>query len=110
MQVASGSAIELTFTDIDIEPHGSCDYDYVQVLISNNIDRSNIDQAWHLRFISFPNQVLNTDNSQLVKACGTTKPAVLKSTGNKMTVVFHRSEANEDGGGDYDDDVKEQRN
>ena len=100
MQVASGSAIELTFTDIDIEPHGSCDYDYVQVLISNNIDRSNINQVRHLRFISFPNQVLNTDNSQLVKACGTTKPAVLKSTGNKMTVVFHRSEANEDGGGD----------
>ena len=53
--------------------------------------------------------MLNTDNSQLVKACGTTKPAVLKSTGNKMTVVFHRSEANEDGGGDYDDDVKEHR-
>merc|ERR1712107_267708 len=63
LEVASGSAIELTFTDIDIEPHGSCDYDYVQVL--------------------------NTDNSQLVKACGTTKPVVLKSTGNKMTVVFH---------------------
>ena len=34
-------------------------------------------------------QVLNTDNSQLVKACGTTKPAVLKSSGNKMTVIFH---------------------
>ena len=33
--------------------------------------------------------MLNTDNSQLVKACGTTKPAVLKSTGNKMSVVFH---------------------
>ena len=27
-----------------------------------------------------------------------------------MTVVFHRSEANEDGGGDYENDVKEQRN
>ena len=55
--------------------------------------------------------MLNTDNSQLVKACGTTKPAVLKSTGNKMTVVFHRSEDSEDvGGGDYDDDVKEHRN
>ena len=34
-------------------------------------------------------QVLNTDNSQLVKGCGTTKPEVLKSTGNKMSVVFH---------------------
>ena len=33
--------------------------------------------------------MLNTDNSQLVKACGTTKPAVLKSSGNKMTVIFH---------------------
>ena len=39
LQVASGSAIELTFTDIDIEPHGSCDYDYVQVLISYNLVR-----------------------------------------------------------------------
>ena len=55
--------------------------------------------------------MLNTDNSQLVKACGATKPAVLKSTGNKMTVVFHRYEDDdEDGGGDCDDDVKEQRN
>ena len=34
-------------------------------------------------------QVLNSDGSQLVKACGTNKPAVLKSSGNKMTVVFH---------------------
>ena len=33
--------------------------------------------------------MLDTDNSQLAKACGTTKPAVLKSMGNKMTVVFH---------------------
>ena len=33
--------------------------------------------------------MLDTDNSQLVKACGSTKPAVLKSMGNKMTVVFH---------------------
>ena len=32
LEVASGWAIELTFTDIfDIEPHGSCDFDYVQV-------------------------------------------------------------------------------
>ena len=33
LEVAAGSAIELTFTDIDIEPHASCSYDYVQVLI-----------------------------------------------------------------------------
>ena len=32
---------------------------------------------------------MNSDGSQLVKACGTTKPAVIKSSGNKMTVVFH---------------------
>ena len=33
LEVASGSSIELTFDDIDIEPHASCSYDYVQVLI-----------------------------------------------------------------------------
>ena len=46
LEVASGSSIELEFTggekvkfdsyfflDIDIEPHASCSYDYVQVLI-----------------------------------------------------------------------------
>ena len=33
LEVASGSAIELTFTDFDIEDHVSCIYDYVQVCI-----------------------------------------------------------------------------
>ena len=53
LEVASGSSIELEFTggkklslevnesysfsDIDIEPHGSCSYDYVQVLIRGNL-------------------------------------------------------------------------
>jgi cubilin len=63
LAVAASSAIELTFTAFSIEAEANCGYDYVQVL--------------------------NTDNSQLVKACGTNKPSVLKSTGNKMTVVFH---------------------
>ena len=45
--------------------------------------------------IAFTLQVLNTDNSQLAKVCGSTKPEVLQSTGSKMTVVFHRS--NDDG-------------
>ena len=63
LKVAAGSAIELTFSAVDIEPHASCDYDYVQVL--------------------------NSDNSQMVKVCGTNKPTTLKSSGNQMTVVFH---------------------
>ena len=35
-------------------------------------------------------QVLDTDNSELLKKCGRSKPEkVLKSKGNKMSVVFH---------------------
>ena len=33
--------------------------------------------------------MLDTDNSQLIKKCGSTKPAKLISTGNKLTVKFH---------------------
>ena len=35
-------------------------------------------------------QVLDTDNSELLKKCGRNKPEkILKSKGNKMSVVFH---------------------
>ena len=39
LEVASGSIIELSFTDLDIEPHPNCSYDYVQVFCfkANNI-------------------------------------------------------------------------
>ena len=39
LQVAVGYAIKLTFIDLDIEYHYRCGYDYVQVLISHNLER-----------------------------------------------------------------------
>ena len=63
LEVKAGSLIELTFTSFDVEAESSCGYDYVQVL--------------------------NTDGSQIIKACGTTKPSIIKSSGTKLTVVFH---------------------
>jgi len=70
LMVAEGSAIQLSFTSIDIEecPHdtheGRCFCDYVRVL--------------------------DTDGSQILKTCGNELPAdELTSLGNKMTVVFH---------------------
>ena len=33
--------------------------------------------------------VLDTDNSQLIKKCGTTTPSKIISSGNKLTVKFH---------------------
>jgi len=63
IQVAAGSKIELTFVDFILEDHSSCAYDYVQVL--------------------------DTDNSQLIKKCGSTIPDKIISSGNKLTVKFH---------------------
>ena len=34
-------------------------------------------------------KVLDTDNNELIKKCGTTKPNKLISSGNKLTVKFH---------------------
>ena len=70
LMVAEGSAIQLSFTSIEIEecPHdtheGRCFCDYVRVL--------------------------DTDGSQILETCGNELPAdKLTSFGNKMTVVFH---------------------
>jgi len=68
LEVDSGSIIKLSFTDFDIEPHSKCSCDYVQVL--------------------------DTDNSELLKKCGRSKPEqILKSKGNKMSVVFHSDDS-----------------
>jgi len=61
--VADGSRIELTFSDFAIENAPSCSWDYVEVL--------------------------DSDNSQMLKTCGYTPPGVVTSTGNTMTVKFH---------------------
>jgi len=61
--VADGSRIELTFSDFAIEYQASCSWDYVEVL--------------------------DSDNSQMLKACGDENPGVVTSKGNTMTVKFH---------------------
>ena len=71
LMVAEGSAIQLTFTSLDIEEcnefedgtKGHCLCDYVEVL--------------------------DTDQHQILKACGANLPEQLTSTGHMMTVVFH---------------------
>ena len=70
LDVRRGSLIELTFEDFQLESDTGCDYDYVKVL--------------------------NSDEKQLWKGCGKEMPPVLKSSGNKMTIVFHS-----DGSGRY---------
>jgi len=64
LEVASGSTIELSFTAFDVEAESSCGYDYVKVTDSDG-------------------------TTQLAKLCGDTLPAAIKSSGNKLTVVFH---------------------
>jgi len=61
--VADGSSIELTFSDFAVEFEASCSWDYVEVL--------------------------DSDNSQMLKTCGYTPPGVVTSKGNTMTVKFH---------------------
>ena len=63
LKVAAGSRIELTFVDFVIEADDQCGYDYVQVL--------------------------DSDGSQMIKKCGSTKPTNVVSTSNTMTVKFH---------------------
>merc|ERR1719419_707808 len=63
IEVQEGSKIELSFVAFDIELEKNCTYDYVQVN--------------------------DTDGTQLAKFCGQSIPAKIKSSGNKLTVVFH---------------------
>merc|ERR1712112_217696 len=64
IEVGSGKRIKITFDDLDIENHASCDYDYVMVKDSNGA-------------------------ALVEKTCGTTKPGVVTSTTNKVEVIFH---------------------
>ena len=63
LEVAAGSTIQLTFQDFAVEADPSCQYDYVQVL--------------------------DTDGSSKAKLCGESVPSPIRSSGNKMTVLFH---------------------
>ena len=63
-----GSTIKLTFTDFDLEDDPGCAYDYVSVV--------------------------DTDGTtQLAKLCGDSIPSAIKSSGNKLTVVFHSDQS-----------------
>ena len=68
IEVTSGSTIELSFTTLDIEPEASCGYDYVKILDSDG-------------------------TTELAKLCGDSLPSPLKSSGHKLTVVFHSDES-----------------
>ena len=71
LMVAEGSAIQVTFTSLEIEEcnefedgtKGHCLCDYVEVL--------------------------DTDKHQILKACGANLPEQLTSTGHTMTIIFH---------------------
>ena len=63
--VASGSCIELTFSDFELEGGTDCKYDFLKVSDGG---------------YSF--------NKQLWKGCGKKKPDVLRSSGSTMTIHF----------------------
>merc|ERR1719431_1215074 len=67
LEVPSGSTIELTFQDFSVESHAKCDYDYVKVVDSDG-------------------------KTELGKLCGDATPSTMRSSGNKMTVIFHSDE------------------
>ena len=79
IEVSSGSTIELTFVDIDIENHASCGYDYVQGRQPTTIDTE-------LHCILHICLVIDTDNTELLKKCGTRLPEKIVSKGNRLTV------------------------
>ena len=71
--VAEGSAIQLSFTSMDIEDSEWCS--------SHDIHEG----PCHCDYV----RVLDTDGSQILKACGNELPDQLTSSGNKMTIIFH---------------------
>jgi len=60
---AEGSKIELEFVDFQIEDHSTCGYDFVEVL--------------------------DSDQRQMMKKCGSSKPEKVISSANSLTVRFH---------------------
>ena len=64
LEVDPGSRIKLTFTSFDLESAPDCGYDYVKVLDSDG-------------------------TTELGKLCGSSLPSMIKSSGNKLTVVFY---------------------
>ena len=62
ISVSKGSRVELTFHKFDLEAHGSCAFDYVEIVDPSSGSRR--------------------------KYCGTNKPQMQISQGNSLTVNF----------------------
>ena len=67
IRFSEGKRVALKFEAIDIEPHSTCKYDYLEARDGDN------------------------SNSSLIgsKLCGSENPGVIESTGNSITLVFH---------------------
>ena len=63
IQVAAGQVIEILFTDFNLEPHASCEYDHVTVLDGDG-------------------------STLLAKTCGTNKPGKITSKTNVANIKF----------------------
>jgi hypothetical protein len=66
--VDPGNRIKLTFTSFDLEDNPNCEYDYVKVVDSDG-------------------------TTKLAKLCGSFIPSIIKSSGNKLTVVFYSDDS-----------------
>ena len=63
IKVAAGQVIEILFTDFNLEPHASCEYDHVTVLDGDG-------------------------STLLAKTCGTNKPGKITSKTNVANIKF----------------------
>eukprot|EP00092_Neocalanus_flemingeri_P024879 GFUD01026978.1.p1 GENE.GFUD01026978.1~~GFUD01026978.1.p1 ORF type:complete len:662 (+),score=98.61 GFUD01026978.1:102-2087(+) len=63
IDVSYGNSIEITFVDFDLEAEWDCGYDWLAIV--------------------------DGDGSELLDACGSTIPAKIISSSNKVTVSFH---------------------
>ena len=73
-----GSTITLHFEYMDVEPHSTCFYDYVE----GNYE-------FPYKNIKFLFLVHDTDGMMKMKYCGMTMPDQFTSSGRNITVVFH---------------------
>ena len=64
IKVTTGQVIEILFTDFALEPHTSCEYDWVSVTDGDG-------------------------STLLAKTCGTSKPAKITSKTNVASIKFH---------------------
>ena len=68
----------MEFVDFEIEDHSSCAYDYVEGKAGNVINVMTVCLS-----------VLDSDERQMIKKCGSTKPDKIVSSSNSLKVKFH---------------------